>query len=221
MRALEDERCVLFPLYMTGFIIADFLADKDYFSAEQIILGSVSSKTGYSVAAFLKADGYQGKVIGLTSEGNTGFVNDLRLCDQVLSYDQIADIDDVSSVYVDMSGNSKVLASLHQHLDVNMKSSQIVGATHWENFAGRQTLPGSQPVFFFTPAHIKKRSEDWGPTVLIEKAMTASAQLSQKLKGLIAMEYHHGSESTQQMWLDLLDNKVSGQRGLMLSLSEK
>jgi len=221
MQNFEAERCVLFPLYMTGFIIADFLTDNGYFDAKQIIIGSVSSKTGYSLASFLRSNGYQGKIIGLTSGGNINFVESIDKCDQVLSYDNVESLDNVSSVYIDMAGNSKVLANLHHHLQDNIKSSQIVGATHWESFTGKQELPGCKPQFFFTPAHIKKRSDEWGPTVLMEKAMIASTQLSQQLKRLIAMEYHAGSESTQQLWRDLLDNKVSGQRGLMLSLLDE
>ena len=120
-----------------------------------------------------------------------------------------------------MAGNSQVLARLHQHLQDNIKSSQIVGVTHWESGGEQQQLPGCKPTFFFTPKHIKKRSDELGAAVFMEKAMMASAQLSQKLKSLIAMEYHYGSESTQQLWQDLLNNNVSGQRGLMLSLQDK
>ncbi len=218
MKALEDERCVLFPLYMTGFIIADYLMDNDYFDAQQLIIGSVSSKTGYSLAAFIRSNGYQGKIVGLTSSGNIEFVDSLGFCDQVVAYQDAATLDNVSSVYIDMAGNSEVLANLHNHLQDNMKSSQIVGATHWDSFSGKQKLPGCKPQFFFTPAHIKKRSDEWGPAVLMEKAMTSAATLAHKLSDLIAMEHHTGSENVQQLWRDLLDNKVSGQRGLMLSL---
>ncbi len=221
LKAFEDERCVLFPLYMTGFIIADYLLDNSYFNAEQIIIGSVSSKTGYSLASFLRSNGYQGKIVGLTSNGNIEFVKSLGFCDQVTAYDAVETLDTVSSVYIDMAGNSQVLANLHHHLQDNMKSSQIVGATHWESFTGTQKLPGCKPQFFFTPAHIKKRSEEWGPVVLMEKAMTAAATLAHKLSDLIVMEHHQGADDTQQLWRDLLDNKVSGQRGLMLSLLDE
>ena len=221
MQSLENERCVLFPLYMTGFVIADFLTDNDYFSAEQVIIGSVSSKTGYSLAAFLRSNAYKGNIVGLTSNGNINFVNNLQLCDQVISYDDIETLKQVSSVYIDMAGNSEVLARIHQHLQDNMKSSQIVGVTHWESRGEQQQLPGCKPTFFFTPKHIKKRSDELGATTFMEKAIMSAAGLSQQLKSLINMEFHYGSDSVQQLWQDMLNNKVSGQRGLMLSLQDK
>ena len=45
-RALEDKRAILYPLYATSYLLFDFLSDNDWFGAEQIIIGSASSKTG-------------------------------------------------------------------------------------------------------------------------------------------------------------------------------
>jgi len=132
MQAIEDERCVFFPLFMTGFVIADFLLDNDWFGAEQLVIGSVSSKTGYGLARFIKDNGYRGRVVGLTSDRNKAFVEDLGLCDQVVIYDDIESLDNVPSVYVDMSGDQPVRARLHHHFGDNMKNSQLVGVTHWD-----------------------------------------------------------------------------------------
>ena len=218
MKALEDERCILFPLYITGYVIADFLFDNAYFSAEQIIIGSVSSKTAYSLAAFLQDSDYTGRVIGLTSPANVEFVNQLNVCDQVVPYDSLNTIENTTSVYVDMSGNKAVLSTLHHHLGDNMKSSQIVGVTHWDNAGNNKDLPGAQPVLFFTPGQIDKRNKELGLGVLTDKAFIASTELAHKFKQLIATEYHHGIEAADTMWHALLDNDVSGQRGIMIVL---
>ena len=75
LKTLEDERCLLFPLFATSFVLNDFLEDNDFFNAEQILIGSVSSKTGFGLASFLtQNEKYKGKVIGLTSAGNVDFV---------------------------------------------------------------------------------------------------------------------------------------------------
>ncbi len=220
MHELEDMRCILFPLYMTGYIIADFLYSNDYFDAEQIIISSVSSKTGYSLAAFLRENNYSGRIIGLTSPSNVDFVKSLTFCDQVVTYDYANSVANLPSVYVDMSGDKSVLSALHHHLGDNMKSSQIVGATHWKSFNEKVVLPGARPTLFFAPAQIDKRNKEWGPQVLTEKGFTATVRLSSKLKQLIETEYHQGVEAIEMLWRALLDNAVSGKRGIMASLKE-
>lgn len=218
LRAIEDARCVFFPLFATGFVIADFLHDNDWFGANQILIGSVSSKTGYSLAKFLQANGYAGQVIGLTSEHNRAFVQALGLCDQVVTYDNVDTLADVASVYVDMSGDGPLRAQLHHHLGENMVNSQIVGVTHWEAEPADDNLPGSQPVFFFAPAQIDKRNADWGAGVLTEKAYAASAALAMDLQALLKMESYSGVEACASVWREMLDNKISGQQGIIVSL---
>jgi hypothetical protein len=61
---MEDQRCIFFPLFMTGFVIADLLSDNDWFGAEQIVVGSASSKTGFSAAEFIKRAGFEGSLVG-------------------------------------------------------------------------------------------------------------------------------------------------------------
>ena len=218
LQSIEDERCVYFPLFITGFVIADFLQDNDWFGAQQVVIGSVSSKTGFGLASFIKANGYEGRVVGLTSGRNKEFVEDLGVCDQVLTYDDVESLDNVPSAYVDMSGDGPLRARLHHHLGDNMKTSQSVGATHWDTERVVENLPGSQPVFFFAPAQIDKRNADWGPGVLAQKGYAASAELALKLQGQLSIEHHRGAEACAGIWRDLLDNKVSGQRGVMVSL---
>jgi len=218
LRAIEDARCVFFPLFATGFVIADFLHDNEWFGAQQILIGSVSSKTGYGLAKFVKENGYNGQIIGLTSERNRSFVQTTGLCDQLVTYDNVDTLADVASVYVDMSGDGPLRARLHQHLGDNMVNSQIVGVTHWEAEPVNEPLPGSQPVFFFAPAQIDKRNADWGSGVLTEKAYAASAALAMQLQALLRMERYSGAEACASVWRDMLDNKISGQQGIMVSL---
>ena len=218
LQAIEDQRCVFFPLFITGYVIADFLLDNDWFQAEQIIVGSVSSKTGYGLASFIKANGYPGKVVGLTSSSNRAFVEELGFCDQVTTYDAVESLDNVASVFVDMAGDGPVRSRLHNHLGDNMVNSQIVGVTHWDAPPADGTLPGSQPVFFFAPAQIDKRNADWGAGVLADKAYKASAALALELKSQLQMEHHRGAGACADVWRDMLDNKISGRQGIIVSL---
>lgn len=220
LQAIEDERCVFFPLFITGFVIADFLMDSDWFGAEQVIIGSASSKTGFGLASFIKDNGYSGQVVGLTSNNNRHFVEELGICDQVVTYDNVESLDNVPSAYVDMSGDGPTRSRLHHHLGNNMKNSQIVGVTHWDAESVKEPLPGSQPVFFFAPAQIDKRNADWGPGVLAQKGYAASAGLAMKLKNQLKMEHHQGADACARVWRDMLDNKISGQQGIMVSLKD-
>ncbi len=218
LRVIENERCVFFPLFMTGFVIADFLQDNDWFGAQQIIIGSVSSKTGYGLATFLRANEYHGKIVGLTSDHNKPFVEQLGVCEEIVGYDAVDSVANLPSAYVDMSGDGPTRAKLHHHLGSNMKTSQIVGVTHWEAQQVDGVLPGSAPEFFFTPAHVDKRNADWGSGVLMQKGYAASARLAVELQDQLKMEFHRGVDACSHVWLDMLDNKISGQQGIMISL---
>lgn len=221
-KALENERCLLFPLFMTGFVLADFLADNDYWGAEQVLIGSVSSKTGFGMAAFLKSEAkFDGQIVGLTSPGNKEFVEALGDCDQVVTYGNEAEIDaSKKSVYVDMSGNGDLRNTLHNLLGENMVRSIGVGATHWEERRSGGDMPGAKPEFFFAPAQIGKRNTDWGPGILIQKAYAAGAKLAARTSDNLFVEFVKGPEAARDIWLDMLDNKVSPRRGIMVSLEE-
>lgn len=73
LQQLEYQRCIFFPLIMTGYVIADLLLRSDWCGAQQAVIGSASSKTGFSAAAFIRAAGFDGTVVGLTSEQNVAF----------------------------------------------------------------------------------------------------------------------------------------------------
>src|SRR6187551_51828 len=49
----DDHQAILQPLFMTSFLIEDFLADADLFGAGTVVLASASSKTALGVAFLL------------------------------------------------------------------------------------------------------------------------------------------------------------------------
>lgn len=149
-QSLETERCLLFPLFITGYVLADLLADNQYWDARQVLIGSVSSKTGFIMAAFLKSEtDFNGKIIGLTSAANKIFVESLGDCDQVVTYGDEAKIEkNIPSIYADMSGNGELRRILHNQLGENMVRSIGVGATHWEEERSGGDMPGAKPEFF-------------------------------------------------------------------------
>ena len=51
----NDLRALLQPLLVTSYLIDDFLEENEFFGAEQVIIGSESSKTGIGLASYLTA----------------------------------------------------------------------------------------------------------------------------------------------------------------------
>ncbi len=219
MQAFETERCLLLPLFATSFLLCDYLAYKDFFGARQVLIGSVSSKTGFGLAQMLRdSSDTQTKVVGLTSSGNRDFVLELGGCDQVVLYGEEDQIDtSLPSAYVDMSGNGRLTSKLHSLLGENMKASIMVGATHWEAADRPEDLPGAPPEFFFAPAHIATREKEWGAGVAMSKAMDASLRVAAMIKDQVKVDWLQSAEALQSAWLDMLDNKLPASRALMVS----
>ena len=221
LREIEDQRCIFFPLFMTGFVIADLLSDNHWFDAEQIVVGSASSKTGFSAAEFIKRAGFEGSLVGLTGPQNVSFVETLDCYDSVLAYTDIDALENKATVYIDIAGDVAVRSRLHHHLADNAQRTLMVGATHWDQFGksvDSGAVPGAEPEMFFAPAQIEKRDAEWGRGVIMRQAYAASMQLLQRLSPLLTIEHHAGADACVELWQALLDNQVSGQRGVMMTL---
>ena len=221
LRALEDQRCIFFPLFMTGYVIADLLSDNDWFGAVQLVVGSASSKTGFSSAAFARAAGFTGVIVGLTGATNVTFCETLGCYDKVLAYDKVETLTNAATGYIDIAGDVTVRSRLHHHLRDNARCTLRAGATHWDQFKNSVdsgALPGSAPAVFFAPAQIEKRDSEWGRGGMVGKAYAASIELVQRLAPSLAMESHRGTEACNGIWQALLANEISGRQGVMMSL---
>jgi hypothetical protein len=219
MKAFEDARCALFPLFATSFILYDYLVANGFFGADDVVIGSVSSKTGYGLAHLLRNDTAAGKrVVGLTSPANVAFVESLGVCDAVASYGAIGQLNAGRKIaFVDMSGSAATITAVHRHFGENVVESCLVGATHWEADRTRGDLPGAKPAFFFAPSHIARRTKEWGEGVFMQKAMAAATGVVFSVAGKVEIVHKHGPDAVRQAYLDMLDNKVSPKVGLMLS----
>ncbi len=222
MQSMEDERCLLFPLFATSFIISDYLIDNDFFGAQQVLIGSASSKTGFGLAAMLHNNAeVSQRIVGFTSAANLDFVTELGCYDEVVVYGEELTVQQLPSAYIDMSGDVGLTKTIHHHLGEQLLESAMVGATHWENGGDAGSLPGAKPTFFFTPAHIEKREKEWGAGMVMVKAMMASFAVVESIKGAMSVEWINGAAGLDTIWQALLDNQVAGKRGLMVSLKEK
>ena len=108
----QDLQPVLRPLFTTSFLIDDFLAEKEFFGAEQVLLLSASSKTALGTAFCLKHRAAV-KVGALTSARNKNFVVKTGFYNDVNGYDEIAEMDgSVKTVIVDMAGNGELMENV-------------------------------------------------------------------------------------------------------------
>ena len=219
LAVMANARSLLFPLFTTSYLIADYFADNALFGADQIVIGSASSKTGFATAHFLKTISPAPRsVIGLTSPGNMAFTKRLGLFDRVIAYDDIASLDRaVPSGYVDMSGDGAVLRAVHEHFADNLKVSVGVGATHWDAPRPQASLPGAQPAFFFAPAQIAKRDAEWGAGVLMGRANLANIAFVEALGDRVRITEHRGPAAVAARYQDMVLNRTPPTEGLILN----
>ncbi len=198
-----------FPLFFTSFLIDDFLDDNDFFGASTVVLGSASSKTAFGIAHLLaQREGIT--VVGLTSTGNVDFVEGLGCYDQVLSYDQAADLPGGPTAFVDMSGNPAVVRSVHERYGDELRHSMMVGMTHWEERGGEAArLPGPPQTMFFAPSQIEKRHEDWGAGVTEEKLGAAWGPFLEQVAGWVTIEHSSGPDAVADVYTETLEGNAS------------
>lgn len=217
----QDEalQALLQPLLATSYLLSDWLEDNTFFGAEQVIVGSASSKTGLGLLKFL-AEQSPRKVqsVGLTSARNAGFVTALGAADQVVTYDAIETLGRVPSVYVDMAGNADVRARLHSHLGDLLRHSSAVGTSHWDQFRPAQELDGPKPQFFFAPAQIEKRRADWGPGVIERQIGEAWQRVAVSADSWLDIRTHHGWSAAQQVYADLASGRANPRDGHIITL---
>ena len=218
----EDQQMLFRPLFMTAFLLDDFLADNGFFGARTAVLSSASSKTAFGLAFLLHRNRRsEVDVTGLTSPGNVSFVDGLGCYDRVVTYDRIRSLPaDVPVVFVDMAGDGAVLNALHQHYADNVKHSCIVGATHWERRARDGELPGAQPTFFFAPTQLQKRTREWGPGGLQQRYGAAWSSFLAFTEPRIRVVHGRGRAAVERVYLGTLEGRARPDEGHVLSLWE-
>ena len=221
LKALENERCLLFPLFSTSYVLYDYLLDNEFFGAKQILVGSASSKTGLGLCNLISRHGEdRPQVIGLTSPANVDFVTALGTCDHVATYDQISGMDgDVPSGFVDMAGNGAVVTAIHDKFDANLKVSTAVGVTHWEAGLFSGETKGAAHTFFFAPSQFGKRDAEWGPGVIMRRAQTEAARMAEELKGVLTIRKTEGATDVAAAWSRLVAGELTPDVAIMAAIS--
>ena len=203
----EDVQALLRPLFITSWLVDDFLADQQFFGTKRMLLSSASSKTAYGTA-FQLAQREGIEVIGLTSSANVAFCESLGCYDRVVTYDALDQIDGAApSVYIDFAGSVGLRQRIHAHF-TGLAYSCAVGASHVQDLGGAGQLPGPRPVMFFAPAQVKKRNGDWGAQGLNDRLVAAWTQFSATIQApprpWLVVQHHVGPEATQALFRQML-----------------
>lgn len=209
----EDQQMLLWPLFVTSFVVDDFLGDHDLFGAETALVSSASSKTAIG-AAFLLARRDGLRVVGLTSRDNRDFVASLGCYDDVLSYDELGGLAATPSCYIDVAGRKDTTHAVHTHLQDALRFSMVVGDTHWDDTAeAGGALPGPRPEFLFAPVQIAKRRTDWGRDGFETAVADAWDRFIPWTDRWLSIRHSAGAGSTEARYRALLDGRVDPRIG--------
>jgi hypothetical protein len=212
---LEDLQILYRPLFMTSFVLADFIQDNAAFGAESVVISSASSKTSYGTAFLL--DGL--RRIGLTSAGNRAFTEGLGCYEEVVTYDEIADLTPTTAVFVDVAGDAAVRRAVHERL--HPMHSAVVGASHHDaapDVGAAGDLPGAPPTFFFAPAQMSKRRDDWGPDGVEERHAAAWKRFAPVVADWVDVVVADGPEGLRADWLEVLAGSTPPRTGHVIQL---
>jgi hypothetical protein len=216
----EEVQMLLRPLFFTSFLIDDQLADEGLAATGPVLLSSASSKTAIA-AAFLLSRREGARVVGLTSPRNAEFVEGLGIYERTVPYDAIESLEREGATFVDIAGDAEVRAAVHRHFGDELAHSMAVGVTHWEEMgAGGGELPGPEPTFFFAPARVSKRSEDWGSAGLESRVAEAWHPFCEWTGDWLEPIRGDGFEAVRDAYLDVLEGRVEPRRAHVLTLGD-
>lgn len=221
---LEDYLALLRPLFVTSWMLADYLEDNKFFGAKQLVVSSASSKTAYGAAAWL-AEHADIKLVALTSASNLEFVRQLGCYSETYAYDNIDEIaSGQPSLYLDFSGDAGLRSRIHQHFTDSLVHDCLVGFTQTKQMvaAGGPEHSGPKPKFFFAPEQIRKRTADWGAATFNERFSAAErgfvATLSNPDNDWMKVVEHQGIESAQVLICELVAGKMDPRSGHIVRL---
>ncbi|WP_321350832.1 DUF2855 family protein [Halopseudomonas oceani] len=215
----ENYQMLLRPLFITSFMLADFLEDNNFFGARQIIVSSASSKTAYGTAFCLEQNDSV-SLVGLTSGGNTDFVAQLGCYQQAVAYDDVEQLDaSIPTLYVDFSGNVSLRNRIHEHFKDSLVYDCYAGsAQNHEHLSAAETpVHGPAPQPYFAPYQIKKRNADWGAAEVTRRFNAAQLAFIERVQNPTApwmnVIEHAGLERGKTLVEDLVGGRIDPKAG--------
>ena len=217
--AREDQDSLLRGLFMTSWLVEDFLEVNDQFGAGACLITSASSKTSIALAHCVKQRARL-ESVALTSARNVAFCESLGCYDRVVTYDAIPGLDaSQPAVMVDMAGSSQVISDVHHHYGDALKHSCRIGATHYEEMGPVEGLPGPEPEFFFAPSHLQTRSKELGAGEFMMRLGAAYVGFRQYCDSWLQVELSRGAEAVGETYQQVLAGGANPATGQMIAMN--
>ncbi len=219
----ENLQCLLRPLFITSYMLADYLIDNQVFGAQQMVVSSASSKTAYGTAHCLKLNDPDCHLVALTSPRNIDFVKALGCYDEVLTYAQMANTPaNVATAYVDFSGDEALRTAIHTHFGDQLVHDCFAGSAQNTDYLQDLGLPGPKPKFFFAPVQIRKRNKDYGGAELTRRFSAAQnafiAHVSSGNPPWMRVEEHVGFQAAEKLIDDLHAGRCAPNTGNIIRI---
>ena len=219
----EDYEILVRGLFITSWLVDDFMDDNQYFGASQYLITSASSKTSIALAFAVKKRRRRPS-IGITSSKNKAFVESLDCYDQVISYDEITHLNaDTPSILVDMAGGKATLTAIHCHFTEQLRYSCRIGATHHNDMlpadiSKNSGLPGAIPTFFFAPSQLKKRTKDWGSKETMKQIGYSLQGYIDFCRSVMSIEHTTDKNDIDAIYQRILSGTADASTGQIVSL---
>lgn len=213
-------RALLRPLFITGFLIEDFLDDHDGFGADVVVVTSASAKTAIATAHELRARGRL-RVVGLTSAAHVAVVESLGAYDEVLPYDAAADVAGERAVLIDIAGRLDARDAIHERFGDGLGHSMTVGLSNVPEPARLLAPPpavGPAPEIFYAQLQVTKRAQEWGQAAFDERLEAAWERFVAFTEGWLRIDRIAGPDAVVDAWRALAAGAVDPLAGLQLTL---
>ena len=218
----EGFQAVFRPLFTTSFLLDDFVATQHFFDSEQIVLTGASSKTAFSLAFLLqerkKNGGKDIHIIGLTSETNKAFTEQLGCYDTVITYNNLPTLPQTKTVIVDFAGNQNLHFDLQTYWGANLAYHCLVGAVHWDKTNVQKALP-TKAFFFFAPEHAQKAMQTWGRDTFQQKLINAWSAFSDEYAPKIQLETVAQQALFVEKYQTIIEGKYPANQALLFAFA--
>lgn len=223
-QAFENYQMLTRPLIITSFFAADFLADNNFFGANQLLVSSASSKTAYGTAFCLQ--GTEGvELVGLTSARNKAFTEALGCYQRVITYDELErEPAATRTVYLDYAGDTSLRERVHRHFGAALLYDCVAGSAQNSDPSHLRVpgLPGPEPKLYFAPVQIKKRNQDWGHDQVNKRFGEAQRAFIRRVadpdKPWMKLVEHHGLDGAAALIRDMVAGKIDPSDGHVVML---
>jgi hypothetical protein len=163
------------------------------------------------------------EICGMTSAPNLEIVSGRGRYDSVYSYEMIENLPvDRPTIFVDLSGDPRLLAQIHHRLRSRLVYSCLAGFTHWDSVANeRETLPGPTPQLFSTPAHMVLLRDKLGIEGYWERFTREYESFLAYVTPWLEIDRKFGKLAVESSYHQVLNGMVPPDVGNVLSISKE